>query len=48
MDQLRADALVNAVLNGLDGDLPTVQGHRPSINVTVPLSTLTDRSDEPG
>ncbi len=35
MDQLRADALVNAVLNGIDGDLPTVQGHRPSINVTV-------------
>lgn len=48
MDQLRADALVNGVLNGIDGNLPTVQGHRPSINVTVPLSSLTGRSDEPG
>lgn len=48
MDQLRADALVNGVLNGIDGDLPTAQGHRPSINVAVPLSTLTGLSDEPG
>jgi hypothetical protein len=48
MDQLRADALVNAVLHGTDGDLPTAQGHRPSIQVTVPLSTLTGRTEEPG
>jgi hypothetical protein len=48
MDQLRADALVNAVLSGIDGDPPTTQGLRPSINVTVPLSTLIGHSDEPG
>ncbi len=48
MDQLRADALVNGVLNGIDGDLPTVQGLRPSISVTVPLSALAGRNDEPG
>jgi hypothetical protein len=48
MDQLRADALVNAVLNGIGGDLPTTQGNRPAINVTVALSTLTGRSEEPG
>lgn len=48
MDQLRADALVNAVLNGIDGELPTAQGHRPAINVTVALSTLTGQSEEPG
>ncbi len=48
MDQLRADALVNAVLNGISGELPALQGHRPAINVTVALSSLTGQSDEPG
>ena len=48
MDQLRADALVNAVLNGIDGELPTSQGRRPAINVTVSLSSLTGQSEEPG
>ncbi|MEO6503248.1 MAG: DUF222 domain-containing protein [Jatrophihabitantaceae bacterium] len=48
LDQLRADALVNAVLNGIDGELPTAQGHRPAINVTISLSSLTGQSDEPG
>ena len=48
MDQLRADALVNAVLNGIDGELPTQQGLRPAINVVVSLSTLTGASAEPG
>jgi hypothetical protein len=47
-DQLRADALVNAVLNGIDGELPTTQGHRPGITVVVPLSTLVGASEEPG
>ncbi|MEO7260238.1 MAG: DUF222 domain-containing protein [Jatrophihabitantaceae bacterium] len=48
MDQLRADALVNAVLHGLGGELPTLQGHQPAINVTVALSSLTGQDDEPG
>jgi len=48
MDQLRADALVNAVLNGIDGDLPSAQGLRPAIQVVVPLSTLAGASEEPG
>jgi hypothetical protein len=48
MDQLRADALVNAVLNGIGGELPTSQGHRPAINVTVALSSLAGQDEEPG
>jgi hypothetical protein len=48
MDQLRADALVNAVLHGIDGDLPTRHGQRPAINVTVALSTLVGHDDQPG
>ena len=48
MDQLRADALVNAVLHGTDGELPAVQGHQPAINVTVALSTLVGQDEEPG
>ncbi len=48
MDQLRADALVNAVLAGTSGDLPTAQGHQPHVQVVVPLSTLAGASDEPG
>ena len=48
MDQLRADALVNGVLNGISGDLPTAQGHQPSINVTVALSTLLGQDEEAG
>ena len=48
MDQRRADALLDAVLTGTDGELPTAQGHRPAINVVVALSTLTGLDDEPG
>jgi len=48
LDQLRADALVNAVLAGTGGELPTLQGHQPAINVTVALTTLTGHDDEPG
>lgn len=48
MDQLRADALVNAVLHGATGDRPTRQGQQPAINVTVALSTLVGQDDEPG
>jgi len=47
-DQLRADALVSAVLYGVKGDLPTLHGHQPAINVTVALSTLVGQDDEPG
>jgi hypothetical protein len=48
MDQLRADALVNAVLTGTTGNLPTVHGQQPGINVVVALSTLTGQDEEPG
>jgi Domain of unknown function (DUF222)/HNH endonuclease len=48
LDQLRADALVDGVLNGITGELPTAQGRQPSINVLVDLSTLVGQSDEPG
>jgi hypothetical protein len=48
MDQVRADALVAAVLNGVSGELPNSQGHRPVINVTVALTSLTGQSEEPG
>jgi hypothetical protein len=48
MDQLRADALVNAVLHGLTGDVATQQGQQPIINVTVALSTLVGQDQEPG
>ncbi|MDQ1740108.1 MAG: hypothetical protein QOE53_1760, partial [Pseudonocardiales bacterium] len=44
MDQLRADALVNAVLHGVEGDLPTLHGHQPAISVMVALSTLVGRT----
>jgi hypothetical protein len=48
MDQLRADALVNGVLNGIGAELPSEQGRRPRINVTVSLNTLLGKDDEPG
>ncbi len=48
MDQLRADALVNGVLNGIGGELPTAQGRQPNINVTVGLGTLVGKDQEPG
>jgi uncharacterized protein DUF222 len=48
MDQLRADALVTAVLHGTPGELPTQHGHQPAINVTVALTTLIGHNDEPG
>jgi Domain of unknown function (DUF222) len=48
MDQLRADALVNAVLHGTHGQLPTRHGQQPAINVTVALSTLTGHDQQPG
>jgi hypothetical protein len=48
LDQLRADALVNAVLTATTGNLPTVHGHQPAISVVVALSTLTGQDQEPG
>ena len=48
MDQLRADALVNGVLNGIAGELPTEQGRQPGVNVTVSLDTLIGASEQPG
>lgn len=48
MDQLRADALVNGVLHGIDGELPTEQGRQPGVNVTVGLDTLVGSSEQPG
>ncbi|MDQ2836188.1 MAG: HNH endonuclease [Actinomycetota bacterium] len=48
MDQLRADALIDGVLTGIDNGLPTEQGHQPRINVIVSLSTLLGKDEEPG
>ncbi|HEX4728203.1 MAG TPA: DUF222 domain-containing protein, partial [Jatrophihabitans sp.] len=48
MDQLRADALVNGVLTGIGGGLPTEQGRQPGITVTVSLDTLVGASEQPG
>lgn len=48
LDQLRADALVDGVLNGITGELPTAHGRRPSVSVLVDLSTLVGQNDEPG
>jgi hypothetical protein len=47
-DQRRADLLVDGVLSGLSGELPTSQGLRPTINVTVSLQTLARVTEEPG
>lgn len=48
MDQLRADALVNGVLNGIAGELPAEQGRQPGVSVTVSLDTLVGVADQPG
>ncbi len=48
-DQRRADALVDIAVAALhDPLLPKAQGMRPSIQVTVALSTLLGCDDEPG
>jgi hypothetical protein len=47
-DQQRADLFVDAVLGGIPADsLPQLQGRRPSIQVTVALSTLLGLDDQP-
>jgi len=49
LDQQRADLFVDAVVSGLPLDaLPTVQGRRPAIQVTVSADTLLGLSDQPG
>jgi Domain of unknown function (DUF222)/HNH endonuclease len=47
-DQQRADLLTDAILSGLPLDaLPTVQGRRPAIQVTVSADTLLGLNDRP-
>jgi Domain of unknown function (DUF222)/HNH endonuclease len=47
-DQQRADLLTDAILTGLPLDaLPTVQGRRPAIQVTVSADTLLGLDDRP-
>jgi Domain of unknown function (DUF222)/HNH endonuclease len=47
-DQQRADLLTDAILSGLPLDaLPTVQGRRPAIQVTVSADTLLGLDDQP-
>ena len=47
--QLRADALVEIAGHVLKtGNLPTVAGHRPNVNVTITLDSLTKRPGSPG
>jgi hypothetical protein len=49
LDQQRADLFIDAVLSGLPVDaLPTVQGRRPAIQVTVAADTLLGLDDQPG
>ena len=49
LDQLRADTLTSGLLTGLpDAGLPTEQGRRPGINVTISLDTLLGKDDHPG
>jgi len=48
LEQRRADILVDAVLGGLAGDLPTRHGLQPNISVIVGLETLAGVEDEPG
>jgi hypothetical protein len=47
LDQLRADALVNGVLQGIDGELPAEHGRQPHVEVLVSLNTLIGRDDDP-
>jgi hypothetical protein len=48
IDQKRADLFVDAMLSGLPVDaLPTVQGRRPAIQVTVAADTLLGLNDQP-
>ena len=48
-DQQRADLFVEAMLSGLPLDaLPSVQGRRPAIQVTVAADTLLGLDDQPG
>jgi hypothetical protein len=48
VEQRRADVLVDAVLGGLAGELPTRHGLQPNISVIVGLETLAGVEDEPG
>jgi hypothetical protein len=48
VDQRRADALVDVFTRVLgDPNLPEAHGQRPAINVTVPISTLLGRDEQP-
>lgn len=47
VEQLRADALVNGVLRGIEGELPAEHGRQPQVELLVPLSTLVGHDDEP-
>ncbi|MCW2542195.1 MAG: hypothetical protein JWN95_3920, partial [Frankiales bacterium] len=47
LDQRRADLLIDAVISGLSGDLPTKQGLQPRINVIINLHTLAGVRDDP-
>src|SRR6185503_9547128 len=47
-DQQRADLFIDAMLTGLSEDaLPTVQGRRPAIQITVAADTLLGLDDQP-
>jgi hypothetical protein len=47
-DQRRADALIDVFTRVLaDPNLPEQHGQRPAINVTVPISTLLGRDEQP-
>jgi hypothetical protein len=48
LEQRRADVLVDAILSGLSGELPSRHGLQPNIGVIVSLETLAGVEDEPG
>lgn len=48
MDQRRADALTDLALDALDRVCPTQHGRRPTVHVTVALSTLLGLDQQPG
>lgn len=48
VDELRADALVNAIFNGIQGELPSAHGRQPRVSVIVALDSLVGKDHEPG
>jgi hypothetical protein len=48
VEQQRADLFLDAILGGLNGELPAAHRLQPTINVIIGLDTLSAVEDEPG